>query len=295
MASLPANISLPVLQIGQFDHVFVPLIEAALMAGTAIMDIYKQETAIIIKDDGSPVTQADHQAETIIISILSKAFPNIPIVAEEQMATGINPTLGDMIFLVDPLDGTKEFIAQTGEFTVNIALIEKGNPVAGVVYAPALGCLYCGAASDTAMIYNIHEGIINQGMKISVRACENNIFTIVTSRSHPSPQINKIASIFDHTTYKTVGSSLKFCLIAAGEADLYLRFGQTMEWDTAAGDAILRAAGGQVLDLDGIPLSYNKPYYTKPYYTKNNNFSNPHFLAIGSLDCAKIIHAISTC
>jgi 3'(2'), 5'-bisphosphate nucleotidase len=242
------------------------VIGIARAAGQEVLEVYGRGCAVHTKDDGSPVTEADHRAQEIICRRLSELAPNVPIVAEEGAEEGrAGPPTGSF-WLVDPLDGTKEFVKRNGEFTVNIALIEAEAPVLGVVLAPALDRLFAAATGSAALV---EDAAGRRSLAARITPAEG--ATVVSSRSHADPEAlaqciagRRVAACI------TAGSSLKFCLLAAGEADLYPRFGRTMEWDTAAGDAILRAAGGRVTDLDGRPLSYGKP-----------GFENPGFLARG--------------
>jgi 3'(2'), 5'-bisphosphate nucleotidase len=248
-----------------------PIIRAAQLAGEAIMDVYRTDFGVRGKADASPVTEADVRAETLILVALRKLTPQIPIIAEESVSAGHVPTIGARFWLVDPLDGTKEFISRNGEFTVNIALVEEGTPTLGVVLAPALGRLYAGCGS---------EAFIDDASgrrAIHCRAVPAEGLTVVASRSHGDAAAldafldgRKVASLAN------AGSSLKLCLVAAGEADLYPRLGRTMEWDIAAGHAVLLAAGGSVTDLQHAPLRYGKP-----------GFDNPHFVASGTPEAAR--------
>ncbi|ODN66435.1 3'(2'),5'-bisphosphate nucleotidase CysQ [Methylobrevis pamukkalensis] len=199
------------------------------------------------------------------------------MVAEEEAAAGRVPATDDRFFLVDPLDGTKEFVSRNGEFTVNVALIDKGVPVAGVVYAPALGDLYV-AAGGRAFQARVEDGAVGALSAISTRAAPAAI-TAIGSRSHGSGETEAYLGRYNVGAFRPAGSSLKFCLVACGEADLYPRFGRTMEWDTAAGDAVLRAAGGKVVTTDGSPLLYGKR--NQP---TDSDFANPYFIAAGGLD-----------
>nr|WP_298682280.1 3'(2'),5'-bisphosphate nucleotidase CysQ [uncultured Dongia sp.] len=243
------------------------LIDAAYEAGQAIMAVYASDFAPTQKADRSPVTAADVAAETLILKALKTCAPDITVVAEEQAATdGVPPHVGRRFFLVDPLDGTKEFIARNGEFTVNIALIEDGVPVLGVVYLPALDEMYAGHG-DVAI--RRRAGGIEE--RIHARALPEIGATMTISRSHAARELVKAEMLGEHVAGTIVaGSSLKFCRIAEGVADLYPRFGPTMEWDTAAGHAVLLAAGGSVTTLDGAKLIYGKP-----------GLRNPHFIARG--------------
>ncbi len=241
------------------------VIGIARAAGEEVLGVYALGCTVESKDDGSPVTEADRRAQDVICERLADLDARIPIVAEEGAAPdGAAPGPG-AFWLVDPLDGTKEFVGRNGEFTVNIALIESGAPVLGVVLAPALGRLFA-AAPGTALVED------DAGRRtISARTTPAEGAIIVSSRSHGDPDaLARFTAGRRIAASITAGSSLKFCLVAAGEADLYPRFGRTMEWDTAAGDAVLRAAGGRVTDLDDQPLRYGKP-----------GFENPHFVARG--------------
>ena len=226
-------------------------------AGQAILDIHYQGSAVQIKDDGSPVTKADLASEAILLPAISVAAPSIQIVSEEN-ATSHGLAVTDRFFLVDPLDGTKEFLKadNKGAFTVNIGLVEGGMPVMGIVYAPALDRLFFGAQDAGA-----YEMFGNVCRKIEVRKPPAEGWTAVASASHRDKATNDWLQAEGIGNTIAIGSSLKFCLIAAGEADAYPRHGPTMEWDTAAADAILRAAGGRVLNADGQVLGYGKPGY----------------------------------
>ncbi|MDJ0683554.1 MAG: 3'(2'),5'-bisphosphate nucleotidase CysQ [Alphaproteobacteria bacterium] len=241
----------------------------ARAAGSTILEIYATDFEARRKEDHSPVTDADLAAEAIITPGLHALAPGVPVVAEEAASEGRIPDVGDGPFwLVDPLDGTKEFLNRNGEFTVNIALIEGGAPVLGVVYAPALDSLFAGAVGQGAS--RSDAGAAPKA--ISVRAPPQEGLTVVASRRHGDPaEIAKLLGGRAVSETRNAGSSLKFCLVACGEADVYPRFGRTMEWDTAAGHAVLAAAGGRVVTTDGAPLSY----------AKNPIFENPYFIAWG--------------
>lgn len=252
------------------------LIDAALAGGAAIMPIYQGPLTIREKADASPVTAADEAAEAAILKLLAKRAPDIPVVAEEAVSRGRVPATGTRFFLVDPLDGTKEFIARNGEFTVNVALIEDGDPVAGIVFAPATGRLFLGIVGQSAREARVEQGTPGAWRDIAVRNPPAEGLTAVASRSHTGPETEAFLDEFPITGRISAGSSLKFCLIAAGEADLYPRLGRTMEWDTAAGHAVLAAAGGSVTLTDGTRLRYGKR--DQP---DDTDFANPHFIAWG--------------
>jgi 3'(2'), 5'-bisphosphate nucleotidase len=242
--------------------------DVARRAGDVILDIYNSDFEVRRKDDASPVTEADEAAERVILPELRALTPEIPIIAEEEVAAGRADTLsGECFWLVDPLDGTKEFIARNDEFTVNIALIRSGRPVLGVVFAPVLDHMYAGAGGGTASLQAGRE----DRRPIAVRAVPDDGAVMISSRSHGDPDsLAKLTAEIRVSGHRIAGSSLKFCLVAAGEADIYPRYGPTHEWDTAAGDAVLRAAGGSVRTLDGNDLVYGK-----------KKFLNPQFIARG--------------
>ena len=244
--------------------------DLALAAGRAIMEVYdRNDLGAQAKADGSPVTEADLAADRLIAAGLARAFPDIPAVTEEQ-ADSHGETGHRRFFLVDPLDGTKEFIQRRGEFTVNIALIEDGVPVMGVVYAPAIGRMFSSRAAGGA----VEEAVGPDGApvagalrQIGVSTPDNAALVVVASKSHRDQATDDYIARYDVADFKSAGSSLKFCLLAAGEADFYPRLGRTMEWDTAAGHAVLRAAGGQVLRFDNHqPLVYGKPGLDNPFF-----------------------------
>ncbi len=257
------------------------LVAIALKAGAAIMPIYERQVpaAVVTKSDGSPVTEADEAAEAVILAGLAALAPDIPVIAEEQVAAGRVPAIGRKFFLVDPLDGTKEFIGRNGEFTVNIALIEDGRPVLGVVYAPAIGLVFAGGEGEGARVAQVESGKAGAWRGIAVGECPGGKLRVLASRSHLTEETKAFVARFDVADFVSAGSSLKFCKLAAGEADLYPRLGRTMEWDTAAGDAILRAAKGAVLTMDGKPLVYGKRNQADDV-----DFANPWFAATGRFD-----------
>ena len=229
------------------------LVRIAQAAGIVVMRHYEAGCDTRVKADRSPVTDADEEAETLILAELALAFPNVPVVAEEEAAAGRVARVGSRFFLVDPVDGTKEFIKRGGEFTVNIGEIVDGAPVSGVVFAPAIGRLFVGAVGEGA--FEISGGVTRA---IAARAPAEDGLVAVSSKSHPDAKTDALLKSLAVKGNTNAGSSLKFCLVAAGEADIYPRAGHTMEWDTAAGDAVLRAAGGRMTDWDGAPFVYGK-------------------------------------
>lgn len=241
------------------DEIALFLAKCVLSAGPAVMEEYDRGCEVSSKQDGSPVTSADRRAEAIICERLASVKRSPPICAEEAMAAGARPRLGDRFLLVDPLDGTREFLANNGEFTINVALIEQGAPIAGAVYAPAIGRLWVGG--DTAFVCEARIGTDLPGegsrRRIRTRLAPSSL-TAFLSRSHLDAESDSFLKRLPIGETRFAGSSLKFCLIAEGLGDVYPRFAPTMEWDTAAGDAVLRAAGGVVLDPSGRPLSYGK-------------------------------------
>jgi 3'(2'), 5'-bisphosphate nucleotidase len=242
------------------------VIAAARAAGEAVLDEYGRRSAARTKADGSPVSDADERSQEIILPRLVEITPEVPIVAEEGAKTDAAESPSELFWLVDPLDGTKEFLGGTDEFTVNIALVEDRVPVLGVVLAPARGLLFAAAAGVGA---SVEDGSARKS--IGARTIPPEGLTVVSSRSHGDREALERFTAGRRVSREVVaGSSLKFCLLASGEADVYPRFGRTMEWDTAAGDAVLRAAGGRVTELNGEPLAYGKP-----------GFENPHFIAWG--------------
>lgn len=250
-------------------------LEAALEAGKAIMSVYENGIEVSYKEDASPVTVADETAEEIILSHLGKAFPDVPVIAEESVAAGRVPDItGQPFFLVDPLDGTKEFINRREDFTVNIALIEDGVPVAGIVYAPAKDVAYRTTANGAEKLI-LADGAVTRTQTIKCREKAEHL-TAVASRLHNSPETEAFMKQVGVSAFTPVGSSLKFCLVAEGEADVYPRFGRTMEWDTAAGDAVLRAAGGKMTTADNLPFVYGKRNQAH-----DSDYANPSFIGWG--------------
>jgi len=250
----------------------------ALAAGREVMRVYRDGCAVDRKSDSSPVTEADRESEKIILAGLRAAFPDIPCVAEEEASAGIvPPDLDGAFFLIDPLDGTKEFVNRRTDFTVNIALIRHGVPEIGVVFAPCTGRFFSGRPGRAESLEIDDDYQIVGRQAVSVRTGVTPL-TIVASRSHNTPETDAYIRDLGVAELVSVGSSLKFCLVAAAEADVYPRFGRTMEWDTAAGDAVLRAAGGMTRTLDGQPLAYGKRKQSD-----DEDFANPHFIASGKV------------
>lgn len=228
-------------------------------AGHEILRVYHGEFEVRDKADFSPVTDADERAEQLILENLAVCAPDIPVIAEESVAAGRIPDIDNGPFiLVDPLDGTKEFVSRNGEFTVNIALIENGRPVLGVVHLPVLGETYWTPGDGEA--WRERRG---ERARIHCRAPGPELVA-VASRSHSNPETDAYLARFPIKERISAGSSLKFCRIAEGVADIYPRIGRTMEWDIAAGHAVLAAAGGRVTTLDDAPLRYAKPGFENP-------------------------------
>ena len=248
------------------DNLADQLLHTAVKAGRAIMRHCDGESEVRTKEDLSPVTQADEEAEAIILADLSRLHPEIPVVAEEKAASGEIPEVSEQpFFLVDPLDGTKEFLNKGNAFTVNIALLSDKRPVLGIVYAPAIDRAFWGVLGGGVFAANGLAKGEAAAEPIAVRPVQETL-AIVASRSHRTPETDAFIANYKGAEIVSISSSLKFCLIAAGEADLYPRFGPTMEWDTAAGQAVLEAAGGDVLDPEGQPFRYQKPGF------RNGNF-----------------------
>lgn len=246
------------------------LAEAAREAGAAILDIVARGFDIAHKGDSSPVTEADHAAEQIILAALAKAAPGVPVIAEEEVAAGRIPEHQGTYFLVDPLDGTREFVRGGDDYTVNIALLVDGSPWLGVVYAPATNRLHGGIAGRHAWL---DEG---QGRKaIACRPCAKPM-VVVASRSHFTQNTSDyLALAAPGCGYEAIGSSLKFCIIAEGRADLYPRLSPTAEWDTAAGHAVLLGSGGKVVGADGTPLLYGKPAFLNRAFIATGGWAAP--------------------
>lgn len=251
-----------------FDRLTMVMRRLVLEAGDRIMEIYgSSDFAVRAKSDASPVTEADEAADALISEGLAEAFPATPIVTEEQAASHGQKV--STFLIVDPLDGTKEFVQRRGDFTVNIAYVENGAPVRGVVYAPAKGRLFYTLADGRSVeekgaFARDHAG---EQVPITVSVPDNRALMVVASKSHRDQATDDYIAHYAVGDMTSAGSSLKFCLVATGEADLYPRLGRTMEWDTAAGDAVLRGAGGEVVRFDDhSPLTYGKPGFENPFF-----------------------------
>lgn len=254
------------------------LLDATFKAGKVILDIRQKGFNETLKQDGSPVTIADQLAEEILLTALTELFPTIPVIAEEEAAKGILPTINETFFLVDPLDGTKDFIAGGSHFTVNIGLIYQGSPIFGIIYAPATDQLFIGGVDiepwQAIVKCQSEHPEITQIRRLKVRAFNQSTAIAVASHSHRDGKTDDWLEKRNFSNVIPIASSLKFCMLAAGEADLYPRFSPCMEWDTAAGHAILEAAGGKLTGLAGEQFLYGKANQSKP-------FLNPGFLASG--------------
>ncbi|MFB2532117.1 3'(2'),5'-bisphosphate nucleotidase CysQ [Paracoccus sp. p4-l81] len=253
------------------DHavMMTELRRLAVLAGARIMQIYAApDFEVRTKSDASPVTEADEAADALIAAGLRAAFPGIPLVTEEQAASHAQSV--STFLIVDPLDGTKEFVQRRGDFTVNIAYVEDGVPVLGVVYAPARERLFLtlpeGGAVEEIGPFDPDTQGETRPIGVNVHP-DNRGLMVVASKSHRDQATDDYIAAYAVRDMTSAGSSLKFCLVATGEADLYPRLGRTMEWDTAAGDAVLRAAGGQVVRFDDhSPLAYGKPGFENPFF-----------------------------
>jgi 3'(2'), 5'-bisphosphate nucleotidase len=242
---------------------------AAREAGEAILAVVARGFDVEVKSDTSPVTEADRAAELIILAALAVAAPGVPVIAEEEVAAGRIPDHGDVYFLVDPLDGTKEFVRGGDDYTVNIGLIVGGSPRLGVVYAPATGRLHGGIVGLGAWVEEAGER-----RSISCRSC-GEAPVAVASKSHFSQPTADYLEAVGARDYVSVGSSLKFCIVAEGRADIYPRLSPTSEWDTAAGHAVLLAAGGQVDGPDGSPLAYGKSAFLNRGFVATSGWEAP--------------------
>jgi 3'(2'), 5'-bisphosphate nucleotidase len=272
IAALGLEMEIAGMNTGELAALAPSIAAAARDAGARIMDYYGQSILPRTKEDRSPVTDADEAAERIILPVLDDLLPGVPIVSEEAVSNKGAPAIGSAgetrrFWLVDPLDGTKEFISRNGEFTVNIALVVDQTPMLGAVHLPALGTTYIGIVGKGATV----ETDNGQRRDIAARRPPHEGVTVLASRSHGDDiALGAFLGGLQVANRINAGSSLKFCRIAEGVADIYPRLGRTMEWDTAAGQAVLASAGGSVHRIDGEPLAYGKP-----------GFENPHFVARG--------------
>ena len=254
------------------DHTWLldEIAEAAREAGEAILAIVRGGFEVETKRDLSPVTEADRAAELVILAALARAAPGVPIIAEEEVAAGRIPAYDDIYFLVDPLDGTKEFVRGGGDYTVNIGLIEKGTPRLGVVFAPATGRLHGGCAGKGAWL---DDGQGRQPIQTRQRGPQ---LAAVASKSHLNQAtVDYLEKAVGACERVSIGSSLKFCVIAEGGADIYPRLSPTSEWDTAAGHAVLLAAGGRVDGPDGEQLRYGKPAFVNRAFVATSGWKAP--------------------
>jgi len=245
-----------------------PVLDAVAAAGTAILELYATGHAVEYKADDSPLTRADRAAHALLAARLAAIAPSIPLLSEEGEAAHARAVRGSWreLWLVDPLDGTREFISRNGEFTVNVALVRDHRPVLGVVAAPALGLTYY--AAEGAGAFRRHDGAPAEAIRVRPAADPP---VVVGSRSHRGDSLDGLLGRLGPHELRPMGSALKFCLLAEGSADFYPRLGPTSEWDTAAAQAVLEAAGGAVTRLDGVPLRYNE----------RDTLLNPHFIAFG--------------
>jgi len=256
--------------------IIIEILNIAIDAGKEILKIYDNEIVVNSKQDKSPITQADIKSNNLIISKLKKIESQIPILSEESLVSWENRKKWNKYWLIDPLDGTKEFINRNGEFTVNIALIENNLPIFGIIYAPAKSLLYYAHKNKGSYKLNTNTNInsINDFTQIHTKKLKNSIVKIIGSRSHSDPEFLKwVEKNYSKYELVKIGSSLKFCLLAEGDADIYPRLGSTSEWDIAAGHIILEEAGGKLKSFDNMNIMYN---------TKED-ILNPHFLAYGNI------------
>lgn len=263
-----------ILEAADYKDFALSVIGAAQKAGAAIMDIYGPNMNVRYKADSSPVTDADHASEDIIIGELSKLMPDVPIVSEEQASAGNLPATAGVYFLVDPLDGTKEFLKLNGEFSINIALVSGERAIFGLLFGPAKADCFVTLSPGKAYRCVLHPARGPQLKDLDFKRLNGETgkrpVTAIVSRSHMRPETVAFLEELGNPERMTMGSALKFGLLAAGEADVYPRHGPTNEWDTAAGQAILEAVGGSVLTLDGEPLRYGK---------SEQRYGNPPFVA----------------
>lgn len=236
------------------------LLDIARGAGARILEFYGREAGVEAKADDSPLTLADKASHEFIVARLAELTPEIPVISEESAAEDFAVRSSwTRFWLVDPLDGTKEFLKQTGEFTVNIGLVESGVPTVGVVYAPAIDLFYW---TDGTSAWKRSRNA--DSVRIDAGRYDGGRPVLVASRDHAGPEVKALVERHPGAEFRSMGSSLKFCLVAEGAADVYLRDVPTMEWDTAAAHAVLRAAGATLRQADGLPLAYNKPELRNP-------------------------------
>jgi 3'(2'), 5'-bisphosphate nucleotidase len=255
----------------KLDELIEPVVALAVGAGNAILEVYATDFAVQSKSDESPLTQADLAAHRVIVGGLRSLTPDVPIISEESGLPGFpERSRWPRYWLIDPLDGTKEFVNRNGEFTVNIALVDSNRPVLGVVRVPVQGKTYIGCRGVGAEL-RVDGG---EPVALSVAAESRSPVRVVGSRSHRGSSLDAFLDRLGDAELVAMGSSLKFCTVAAGGADVYPRLGPTSEWDTAAAQAVVEQAGGQVLQLDGKPLSYNA----------KEEILNPHFVVVGPTD-----------
>jgi 3'(2'), 5'-bisphosphate nucleotidase len=252
------------------DELALAFAALASRAGRLVMEVYATDFDVRRKADSSPVSEADEAAEALLVPAVEKLLPGVPILAEEAVSRDGLVAVGNEFVLIDPLDGTKEFVSRNGEFTVNVALVRDGVPVAGCVYAPALGRMYVGGTTARSGEVGPGDGV--DGLQVTTTRNYPDGLVAVASRSHSDAATTAFLTDLGVVSTRSAGSSLKFCLVADGSADVYPRFGPTMEWDTAAGDAVLRAAGGTVVDDSGAPFRYGKA---------TEGFRNGSFVAWG--------------
>lgn len=251
----------------EMNQLLPELLDIARRAGAAILEVYREDFSVTHKEDDSPLTKADLASHVIIRDALTQLTPDIPVLSEESAAIDFETRSGwKCYWLVDPLDGTKEFVNRNGEFTVNIALIDNHVPVCGVVHVPVTDVSYTGVAGFGALRYSPGK----QPERITVRKPCADPVVVVGSRSHANPRLEQFLTALGPHEMISMGSSLKFCVLAEGNADFYPRLGPTSEWDTAAAHAVVTAAGGQIVKLDGQPLEYNR----------KDSLLNPEFLVI---------------
>jgi 3'(2'), 5'-bisphosphate nucleotidase len=237
----------------EYARLLEDIAAATREAGEAILEVVRRGYDVEHKEDSSPVTEADRAAELVILAALARAAPGFPVIAEEEVAAGRIPAHGDTYFLVDPLDGTKEFVRGGDDYTVNIGLIVGGTPLLGAVFAPATGRLHGGLVGEGAWLED-HEGRV----PIQTRAPGEQLVAVASKSHFNQPTADYLCEAARECDYVAIGSSLKFCIVAEGRADIYPRLSPTSEWDTAAGHAVLLAAGGRVDGPDGDPLAYGK-------------------------------------